>query len=188
MPKASELKSGMVIALHGKPYIVRQVQAHNPTARGAATLYKLRLNHAQSGQKLDQSFKGDEQLSEVDFRRRAVQYLYADGDGYTFMDSEDYSQYTLSAEQLDNVTPFLVDNAEGYTALIVEDVCVGIDPPASVELDIRETAPAMKAASQSARSKPAILSTGLEVQVPEYLSEGERIKLNTATREFISRA
>ncbi|MGJ8668253.1 MAG: elongation factor P-like protein EfpL [Oceanococcus sp.] len=188
MPKASELKSGMVVEIDGKPYIVRHVQAHNPTARGASTLYKARLNHAQTGQKLDQSFKGDEMLAEVDFRRRNVQFLFQDTDGYTFMDTEDYSQFTLSAEQLENCTPFLIDNAEGYTALIIEDVCVGIDPPGTVELTITETAPALKGSSQSARSKTALLESGLEIQVPEYLAEGEVIKINTSTREFLSRA
>ncbi len=188
MPKAAELKSGMVVDLDGQPYIVRQVQAHNPTARGASTLYKTRLNHARSGQKLDMSFKGDELLAEMDFQRRAVQFLYQDGEEFTFMDTSDYEQHTLQAGQLDNVRPFLIDNALGYTALIVEDQCVAIEPPGTVELQIIETAPAMKGSSQSARSKTAKLESGLEIQVPEYLAEGERIKLNTATREFVSRA
>lgn len=188
MPRAAELKSGMVVAIDDKPYIVRQVQAHNPTARGASTLYKVRLNHAQTGQKLDQSFKGDDMLQDLDFQRRAVQFLYQDADGYTFMDESDYSQYTLNAAQLENVTPFLLDNATGYTALIVEEQCVGIEPPGTVELTVVETAPAMKGASQSARTKPARLESGLEIQVPEYLAEGEKVKVNTTTREFISRA
>ena len=188
MPKAADLKSGMVVAIDGKPYIVRQVQAHNPTARGASTLYKARLNHAQTGQKLDMSFKGDDFLAEVDFQRRPVQFLFEDADGYTFMDEGDFSQYTLSGAQLENVTPYLVDNASGYTALIVSDQCVGIEPPGTVELTVIETAPAMKGASQSARSKTAKLESGLEIQVPEYLAEGEKIRVNTATREFISRA
>ncbi len=188
MPRAAELRTGMVVAIDGKPYIVRQVQAHNPTARGASTLYKVRLNHARTGQKLDQSFRGDDLLTEVDFQRRAVQYLYQDAEGHTFMDVGDYSQYTLPESQLDNVTPFLVDNAEGYTALLLEDACIGIEPPGTVELTIVETAPALKAASQSARTKAAKLETGLEIQVPEYLTEGEVIRINTATREFVSRA
>ncbi len=188
MPKASELRSGMVVEVDGKPYIVRQVQAHNPTARGATTLYKARMTHAQSGQKLEQSFKGDDLLPDVDFRRRGVQFLYSDADGYTFMDGEDYSQHTLAADALDNVLPFLTENAAGFTALIIDDVCVGIEPPGTVELEITETAPALKGASQSARSKPATLSTGLEIQVPEYLAEGEKIKVNTQTREYVSRA
>lgn len=188
MPKASELKAGMVVDIEGQPYIVRRVQAHNPTARGASTLYKSVLNHAGTGQKLERSFKGDEWLTDVDFRRRNVQYLYSDGESYTFMDCEDYNQFSLAADQLENVLPFLTDGAGGFIALIVEDVCVGIDPPPTVELEIVETAPAMKGASQSARTKTAKLASGLEIQVPEYLSEGERVKVNTATWEFMSRA
>lgn len=188
MPRAAELKAGMVVAVDGKPYIVRQVQAHNPTARGATTLYKARMSHASTGQKLEQAFKGDDMLEDVDFRRRQVQYLFQDADGYTFMDSEDYSQFAMPAEQLENVLPFLTDNAEGFTALIIDEACVGIEPPGTVDLVIEETAPAMKGASQSARTKTAKLSTGLEIQVPEYLAEGETIRVNTQTREFVSRA
>ena len=188
MPKASELKSGMIVEINSAPYIVQSVQANSPSARGAATLYKVRFAHAQTGQKLDQSLKGDDQLPDVDFARRTVSYLYRDGDALTFMDAEDYSQYMVDADKLDNVLPFLVDNMEGLTALIVEDQCVGIQAPGSVELTVTETAPAMKGASQSARTKPAVLETGLEIQVPEYLAEGERVKVNTATREFMSRA
>ncbi|MDX1497305.1 MAG: elongation factor P-like protein YeiP [Salinisphaeraceae bacterium] len=188
MPKAAELKSGMVVDIDGQPYIVKQVSAHNPTARGASTLYKTRLNHASTGQKLERSFKGDEMLADVDFRRRAAQYLFSDGSSYTFMDAEDYSQYQLDPEQVEDIVPFLTDGGGGFTALIVEDQCVAVEPPSSIELEIVETAPAMKGASQSARTKTARLSTGLEIQVPEYLAEGERVKVNTATREFMSRA
>lgn len=188
MPKASELKSGMVVDVDGQPYVVKQVHAQNPSARGAATLYKTRLNHAGTGQKLDRSFKGDELLPDVDFQRRSVQFLYADGDGYTFMDIEDYNQYSLNADQLEDVIPFLTDGAGGFLALLVEDACVAVEAPASVEMEIVETAPAMKGSSQSARTKTAKLASGLEIQVPEYLAEGERVKVNTSTREFMSRA
>lgn len=188
MPKAAELRAGMVIEVDGQPYIVRQVQAHNPTARGATTLYKTRMNHARSRQKLDASFKGDDFLPEVDFRRRPVQFLYADGEAYTFMETADYTQHTLDADQIDDILPFLTENADGFTALILEDACVGIEAPGSIEMNIIETAPAMKGASQSSRSKTAKLETGLEIQVPEYLASGERIRINTATREYLSRA
>lgn len=188
MPKASELKSGMVVDVDGQPYVVRQVHAQNPSARGAATLYKTRLNHAGTGQKLDRSFKGDEFLADVDFQRRSVQYLYSDGESYTFMDVADYNQHSLGADQLEEVIPFLTDGAGGFMALLVEGVCVAVEPPPSVEMEIIETAPAMKGASQSARTKTAKLASGLEIQVPEYLAEGERVKINTGTREFMSRA
>nr|MBV6629417.1 elongation factor P-like protein YeiP [Oceanococcus sp. HetDA_MAG_MS8] len=188
MAKASELKSGMVVEYKGAPYIVRQVQAHNPTARGAATLYKARLNHAVSGQKLDASFKGDDQLVDVDFQRRAVQFLYRDAEGCTFMDKEDYTQHVLSEEQLANVTPYLSEDLDGMYAVIIEEVCVAVSLPAAVELSITETAPAMKSASATSRTKPAKLSTGLEIQVPEYLGEGEVIRVSTEDGSFLGRA
>ncbi len=188
MPKASELKSGMVVQYRDAPYIVRKVQAHNPTARGAATLYKARLNHAITGQKQDASFKGDDMLPDVDYQRRSVQFLYRDGDGCTFMDREDYAQHTLSDDQLDGVLPYLTEDLEGMFAVIIEDVCASIMLPAAVELTITETAPAMKSASATSRTKPAILSTGLEVQVPEYLAEGEVIRVSTEDGSFLGRA
>lgn len=188
MPKASELKSGMVVLYKDAPYIVRKVQAHNPTARGAATLYKARLNHAVSGQKMDAAFKGDDLLPDVDYQRRAVQFLFRDGDGCTFMDKEDYTQHVLSDEQLENVLPYLSEDLDGMFAVIIEDVCASIMLPAAVDLPIAETAPAMKSASATSRTKPAVLSTGLEIQVPEYLGEGETVRVSTEDGSFLGRA
>lgn len=188
MPKASDLKSGMIVQVRDQPYIVKQVQANNPSARGAATVYKIRFNHASTGQKLDESLKGDDFLPEVDFHRRRVQYSYKDGDAYIFMDNEDYSQYPLDADKLEDVTPFLSEGLSGITALLIEGVCVAVQLPTVVEMPISETPPALKAASASARNKTAKLPTGLEIQVPEYLSQGEVIKINTETKEFVSRA
>lgn len=178
----------MIVEVGGKPYIVRKVQANNPSARGASMIYKVRFNHAQSGQKLDESFRGDDMLSEVDFLRRQVQYLYKDGEAYTFMDNEDYSQYTLDAEHLEGQIPYLTDGLNGIMALLIDGACVGVQIPGTVEMTIVETVPGMKAASASARTKPAIMPTGLEVQVPEYLEAGATIKINTETGEFLSRA
>ena len=184
MPRAAELKSGMLVTFKDQPWIVRQVQAHNPSARGASTLYKVRFNHASTGQKHDESFKGDDLLPEVDYQRRAVQFLYQDAEGYTFMDLEDYSQHLLTNDQLGDQAAFLSDGLAGITALIIEDVCVTVQLPTTVDLTITETAPAMKGASQSARNKPATLNTGLEIQVPEYVEVGTLIKVNTETKEF----
>lgn len=123
MPKASNLKSGMIVRVREQPHIVKKMQANNPSARGAATLYKVRFNHVSTGQKLDESFKGEDFLPEVDFQRRAVQFSYKDGDAYVFMDNEDYSQYQLDGDQLEEVTSFLGDGLTGITALLVEDAC-----------------------------------------------------------------
>jgi len=139
-------------------------------------------------QKFDKSFKGDEPLQEVAFERRPVQFLFQDANGYTFMDLESYEQHTLDADALDEERLYLTDGLEGLYALIADDVLLGIELPATVSLEIVETSPAMKGASASARTKPATLSTGLVVQIPEYLATGEQIKVNTASGEFISRA
>lgn len=188
MPKASDLKSGMIVQVREQPHIVKQVQANNPSARGAATLYKVRFNHASTGQKLDESLKGGDFLPEVDFQRRQVHYSYKDGDSFIFMDSQDYSQYPLDGDKLGDVALFLSEGLSGITALLIEDTCVSVQIPTVVEMPIVETPPAMKAASASARSKTAKLSTGLEIQVPEYLGQGEMIKINTETKDFVSRA
>ena len=106
----------------------------------------------------------------------------------TFMDSGDYSQYTLNADVLEEQLGYITEDLEGMIALLVDGEIVGIEIPQTVILEITDTAPELKGASATARTKPATLSTGLEIQVPEYLETGERIRVNTANAKFLSRA
>jgi len=186
--KANELKKGMVFDNDGRNIVVKQVQVQAPSSRSGNTLYKVRGHDVATGQKFERSFKGEETVEPVDIARRAVQLLYRDADGCTFMDAETYEQYTVSEDAVSDELPFLSNGLEGITALITDGSLLAIELPASVTLEIEDTAPAMKAASSSARTKPATVNTGLVVQVPEYLTPGEKIKVNTETREFISRA
>ncbi len=188
MPKASELKKGMVIEINGDPYAVKSVDAKSPSSRGASTLYKVRFTNLKTGQKLDESFKGEIVLKAADCIRTQVQYSYQDGDNYVFMNMDDYTQYSLNAEVLDEQVGYLTDGLEGIIALIMDGILLGIELPTSVTLMVVDTAPGIKGASASARTKPARLSTGIEVQVPEYLESGEMIKVNTVTGKFVSRA
>ena len=188
MPKASELKSGMVVEIDGKPHAVKQVDAKSPSSRGASTLYKIRFTNLKTGQKLDESYKGDDMLKDADCVRVQVQFSYVDGDAYTFMNMEDYSQYTLNREEIEDSVSYLTEGLDGIFALIMDDAILGIELPQSVVLKIAETAPGIKGATASGRTKPAILSTGLEVQVPEYLESGQDIKVNTTNAKFMSRA
>ena len=188
MPKASELKRGMVVEVNGAPHIVKQVEAKSPSSRGAATLYKVRFNNLQTKQKLDESYKGDDFLKDADCLRTEVQYSYFDGEAYTFMNMDDFSQYGLNAEDLEGQLEYLTEGLEGITALLVDGAIQGIELPQSVVLTITETAPGIKGASATGRTKPATLNTGAEVQVPEYLEPGEAIKVNTVTGKFMSRA
>jgi elongation factor P len=188
MPKASELKKGDVVELDGIPHVVKQLEARSPSSRGASTLYKVRFNNLITGQKRDESLKGEDMLSGSDSQRVQVQFSYIDGSMYVFMDVEDYSQYLLSKEALEDQIEYLTDGLDGLTALLVEGNIVAVDLPQSVVMEIIETAPGIKGASASARTKPATLSTGLVVQVPEYIELGEKVKVNTTNGKFMSRA
>ncbi len=186
--KANELKKGVVFQVGTQNIIVKKMQVQSPSSRSGSTLYKVTGQDVVTRQKFEKSFKGDETLTGIDIVRRKVQMLYRDGDGCTFMDVESYEQYTLGDEVLEDELDFLSDGLEGITAMISEGVLLAIELPTTIVLDIVECAPGIKGASASARSKPATLTTGLIVQVPEYLTPGETIKVNTETREFISRA
>lgn len=188
MPKAGDLKRGSIVEINGAPHVVKKVEAKSPSSRGAATLYKVRFNNMQTGQKLDESYKGDDFLKEIDCIKRQVQYSYIDGDSYIFMDLEDYTQHGLDREDISEQVGYLVEGIEGITALLVDGKILAIELPQSVTLTITDTAPGIKGATATGRTKPAMLSTGMEIQVPEYLESDEAVKVNTTTGKFISRA
>lgn len=188
MPKASELKRGDVVEIDGTPHVVKHLEARSPSSRGASTIYKIRFNNLVSGQKRDESVKGDQMFQEADAQHVPVQFSYVDGNQYVFMNSEDYTQYFLDQDTLEGQVEYLLDGLEGMSGLIVEDSLVAITLPQSVVMQIVETAPGIKGASASARTKPATMSTGLIVQVPEYIEQGESIKINTTNAKYMSRA
>jgi len=188
MPKASELKKGMVVEINGIPHAVNQLEAKSPSSRGAVTLYKVRFTNLLSKQKLDESYKGDDFLQEADCIRVPLQFSYQDGDNYIFMSSEDYSQYEVNALELEDQAAYITEGLEGMTGLLQNDKLLSIELPQSVEMEIVETPPAIKGSSASARTKTAKLASGIEVQVPEYLEQGEIVKINTTTGKFMSRA
>tara|TARA_R110000772_G_scaffold111396_1_gene215227 strand:- start:48 stop:614 length:567 start_codon:yes stop_codon:yes gene_type:complete len=188
MAKASELKKGMVIDINGVPHAVKQLESKSPSSRGASTIYKVRFTNLLTKQKLDESYKGDDILQEADCVRAPVQFSYEDGENYIFMNSEDYSQYEVSTAELEDQLGYITEGLEGMIALFMDDKLISIELPQSVNMEIMETPPAIKGSSASARTKTATLVTGIEVQVPEYLEQGEIIKINTSTGKFMSRS
>ncbi len=186
--KANEIKKGMVIEQDSKNILIKKIFVQSPHSRGGSTLYKMTGSDIASGQKFERSFKGDENVTQIEVARRAVQLLYSDSETYTFMDSETYDQYILPTEALEDEAKFLYDGLEGLSALISDEQVLGIELPNIMTFEITECAPGIKGGSASARTKPATLATGLVVQVPEYLASGEMIKINTETREFVSKA
>jgi elongation factor P len=187
MPKASNLKKGDVIRLKNQIYFTRHIEVQTPSARGSATLYKVRFAEVRSGQKLDQVFKGNDELEEVELERRPASYLYRDGDSFVFMDSENFEQHVLSAEALGEDADWLADGLEGVFVLLLDGQPLCIQLPQTVDLEIVDTPPVIKGATATNRNKPATLSNGVVVQVPEYLESGTLVRVNTETGKFMSR-
>ncbi len=173
---------------NGTPCIIETINVQSPSARGAATLYKYRARNLITKQKVDISLRGGESIDEADFQRRPVKFMYSDPDAMHFLDDENYEQYSLHRDELAEEMKYLTEDLEGVQALIYNDQCVGIQLPPTVELTVVGCDPSIKGASATSRTKPATLQTGLVVQVPEYLAEGERIKVDTRTGEYLSRA
>lgn len=188
MPKASEIKKNNTIVFDGKTCIVRDIERSVPQGRAGGSLYRMRMYDVVSGAKFDETFKDSDMLDYADLVRRPAMFSYMDGDDYVFLDKEDYTPYHLNKDSIADEAQFITESTDGIQVVIVSDAPVALDLPTSVELEVVETDPSIKGASATSRTKPATLSTGLVVQVPEYISTGERIKVNTEERKFQSRA
>ncbi len=185
--QAKEFKTGSVVVYEGNPVIIQGISVQSPSARGAATLYKFRARNVVTGNKVDITLKGTESLPDADFSRRNVQMMYTDATHLFLMDQEDFQQYELPLEDVAEQIPYMTEGLQGMRAMIYNDACVGIDLPAAVELEIIECDPRVKGNSATSRTKPATLETKLVVQVPEYIKQGEKIKVDTRTGQFLSR-
>ncbi len=186
--RANELKRGDLVDFDGQSCLVKKIDTRSPSARGASTLYKIRLDNLVTGQKKEINVKGDFLLSELNSEKLKVQFSYQDSGQYFFMNLTDFNQYVADEGMLAGKLQYLSEGLEDILAVFVEGKFLGIELPNSIVLKIDETSPSIKGASASARTKPAKFSTGLVVQVPEYIEVGEKIKINTATGEYISRA
>jgi elongation factor P len=188
MPKASDIKKGMAVEFNDKVFIVKDIERSVPQGRAGGSIYRMRMYEVVTGSKIDESFKDSDMLTLADLNRRSVTFSYADGEEYVFMDTEDYSSYSLNKDSIEDQLLFISEDTQGLLIVIVDDAPVALELPTSVELEIVETDPALKGGSATARTKPAILTTGLTVQVPEHISTGEKIKVNVEERKFMGRA
>ena len=188
MPKASDIKKNSAIEYNGKTYIVRGIERSVPQGRAGGSLYRMRMYDVVSGGKIDETFKDSDMLNIADLIRKPVMLSYKDGDEYVFMDTEDYTPYHLNKESIADEMLFINDTTEGVLVLIVNDVAVALDLPSNVDLEVMECDPSIKGGSATARTKPALLSTGLSVQVPEYIATGDIIKVSIEERKYLRRA
>lgn len=188
MPKASDIKKNAAIEYNGSTYIVKDIDRSVPQGRAGGSIYRMRMYDVVTGSKIDKTFKDSDMLDLADLIRRPVMFSYMDGDDYVFMNTEDYTQYNLSKDSIADEAQFIDESIEGIQVIIVNDVPVALGMPTYVELEVTETDPSIKGASATSRTKPAILSTGVTVQVPEHISTGDKIKINVEERRFMGRA
>jgi elongation factor P len=184
---AKEIKPGTVVNYNDAPYLIESVTVQSPSARGSATLYKFRARNLVTKQKTDITLKGTDGMDDADFARREVTFMYSDADMVHFLDTADYNQYTIARDDVATEMQYITEELQGMLALIYNGECVGIQVPTAVDLKITECDPAIKGNSATARTKPATLETGLIVHIPEYLKQGETIRVDTRTAEFLSR-
>lgn len=188
MPKASDIKKNSAVEYNGNTYIVRDIERSVPQGRAGGSLYRMRMYDVVTGGKIDETFKDSDMLNMADLVRRPSAFSYIDGDEYVFMDDENYTPYNLNKESIADEILFITEDTKGIQVVIVDDNPVALDMPSNVDLEVVETDPSIKGGSATARTKPAKLSTGLVVQVPEYISTGEKLKVSVEERKFVSRA
>lgn len=185
---AKDIKPGSVVNHNDAPHMIESVSVQSPSARGSATLYKFRARNLVTKQKTDITLKGTEGLDGADFHRRDVTFMYADTEAAHFLDTADYNQYAVPRDDVAAELQYITEDLSGMLALIYNGQCVGIQLPTAVDLKITQCDPAVRGNSATSRTKPATLETGLIVHVPEYLKEGETIRIDTRTGEFLARA
>ena len=186
---ANELKRKMMIKVDGEPYTVVEVFFASPSARGATTMVRTRLRHLLTGAVLEKSFRSSEKFEEPDVQYAPASFMYSDSDGFHFMDDETFEQFMLPAGQVGDDRGYLTDGLV-VQVLKYNGEAAALELPQFVELSVAETEPGVKGdtAGGGRDTKPATLETGLQVRVPLFIKEGERVRVNTQTGEVAGRA
>jgi elongation factor P len=181
----NDLKNGMALDLPEGLMTVVEFQHVKPGKGGA--FVRTKLKNARTGAVLDRTYRADEKLPLAVIDKREMQFLYREGTDYVFMDNETYEQLHVAADNVGNAVNFL---KEGDTAVLpmYNAAVIGVDLPAAVELEVKDTEPGIQGDRVSGARKPATLETGLILQVPLFVNPGERIKVDTRSGEYLSRA
>ena len=184
MASTNDLKNGMVLDLDGQLWQVIWFQHHKP-GKGN-TVVRSKLKHVLTGKIVDKTFNSDTKVDTATVDRREMQYLYHDGDGWVFMDTETYDQIVISDETLGDAKNYLLENAMATVAMHAGNPLF-VELPTSVELEITYTEPGLQGDRSTGGTKPATVETGLQIQVPLFITTGERVKVDTRTGEYLSR-
>ncbi|MBY6035540.1 elongation factor P [Fictibacillus nanhaiensis] len=185
MISVNDFKTGLTIEVDGGIWQVLEFQ-HVKPGKGAAFV-RSKLRNLRTGGIQEKTFRGGEKVSKAHIENRKMQYLYASGDSYTFMDNESYEQIELSASQIEYELKFLLENMTVHI-MTYQGETIGVELPNSVELVVEETEPGIKGDTASGGTKPATLETGLIVQVPFFVNQGDKLVIDTRSGSYVSRA
>jgi len=181
----NDLKRGMSLNLSDGLFQVVDFQHVKPGKGGA--FVRTTLRNMRNGAQMDRTFRADEKLDQAMIDKREMQYLYRDADDYVFMDNESYEQLNVPPESLAHASSYIVDGSTVVLQMYGDEI-VGSDLPAAVELNVTETEPGVQGDRVSGARKPATLETGLVLQVPLFVNPGDRIKVDTRSGEYLTRA
>jgi elongation factor P len=184
MDTTNDLKNGMVLNIDGQLWAVVEFQ-HVKPGKGPAFV-RTKLKNVESNKTVDKTFNAGTKVETATVDRRSMQYLYNDGNSYVFMDVQSYEQLEVSPEILGNAANFLLENQEVVVATN-EGRVLFVELPASVELVITFTEPGLAGDSATGRTKPATLETGHEIQVPLFINQGEKVKVDTRDSSYMGR-
>ena len=185
---AISVKRKMFFEFENTPFLCLEAEVNTPTARGGQTLVRLKMRNLLTNAVFEKSFKASDKFKDPDLQSIPASYLYSDGNGSHFLDQESFETLSLTEAMVGDALDFLVEGA------IIElrkynGNPIGLDLPIFVELDVAYTEPGVKGDSSSGTvTKPAKLETGLEIRVPLFIKEGEKVKVSTESREFAGRA
>ena len=184
MYTASDLRKGLRLKIDNEPYIITEFNFVKP-GKGQA-LYRTKLKNMINGNQYERSFRSVDTFESADLREKKMQYLYKEGDKYCFMDNENYEQVYLTEAQVDDAKNFMTDNIE-VEILLFEDRPIGISLPNFVELIVTEAEPWAKGDTAAGSTKPVKVQTGYTILVPTFVTEGEKIRIDTRTGEYLTR-
>ncbi|WP_338451664.1 elongation factor P [Niallia oryzisoli] len=185
MISVNDFRTGLTIEVDGGIWRVLDFQ-HVKPGKGAAFV-RSKLRNLRTGAIQEKTFRAGEKVARAQIDNRRMQYLYANGDQHVFMDQESYDQIELSAAAIDYELKFLKENMEVHI-MLYQGETLGVELPNTVELEVTETEPGIKGDTASGGTKPATLETGLTVQVPFFVNQGDRLIINTTDGSYVSRA
>jgi elongation factor P len=185
MISVNDFKTGLTIGVDGGIWQVLEFQ-HVKPGKGAAFV-RSKLRNLRTGSIQEKTFRGGEKVEKAHIENRRMQYLYSSGDTHTFMDNETYEQIDLQTEQIEYELKFLLENMT-VQIMTFQGETLGVELPNSVELEVTETEPGVKGDTASGGTKPATLQTGLTVQVPFFINQGDVLVIDTRSGSYVSRA